>query len=171
MANLLGDVEIQTRFAQLDEIRMRVEKIETDTQQLWPRLALDEADSQQLQITTGELKWEHEKDMENFYLFQKSQSQFAEELSKLKLQINDSNSLPRKLEQRIELLEVLMGKVKKAFAGMKLAGGVLANDGQAQSSTMLRYQLVRTITISSSCFLNLTICVRMGRLRTKEIMQ
>jgi hypothetical protein len=134
--NAAMDAEIRTKLTQLDEFRIRLERIEADTQQLWPRLALDEADAQQLHLTTEALKWEREKDMENFYLFQKSQSQFAEELSKLKLQINDSHSLPRKLEQRVELLEVQMAKVKRTVTGMRLAGGV-ADDGRSISSPLL----------------------------------
>jgi hypothetical protein len=64
------DPEIRLKFAQIDELRIRMERLEADTQQLWPRLALDEADAQQLHLTTEALKWEREKDMENFYLFQ-----------------------------------------------------------------------------------------------------
>eukprot|EP00026_Physarum_polycephalum_P000344 Phypoly_transcript_00344.p2 GENE.Phypoly_transcript_00344~~Phypoly_transcript_00344.p2 ORF type:complete len:606 (+),score=80.58 Phypoly_transcript_00344:1176-2993(+) len=134
--NSAWDSDVRAKLAQLDELRIRLERIETDTQQLWPRLALDEADAQQLHLTTDALKWERQKDMENFYLFQKSQSQLAEEISKLKLQVNDSHSVPRKLDQRVELLEVQMGKVKRTVTGMRLSGTV-GDDGRSLSSPTL----------------------------------
>ena len=132
------DADVRLKLAQLDELRIRLERIESDTQQLWPRLALDEAEAQQHHITTEALKWEREKDMENFYLFQKSQSQFAEELSKLKLQVTDFHSPPHKMEQRLELLESQMGNVKRTVNGMRAAaGGLVRDDSRSTSSPTL----------------------------------
>eukprot|EP00026_Physarum_polycephalum_P011102 Phypoly_transcript_11301.p1 GENE.Phypoly_transcript_11301~~Phypoly_transcript_11301.p1 ORF type:complete len:238 (+),score=51.97 Phypoly_transcript_11301:51-716(+) len=90
--------------------------------------------------------------MENFYLFQKSQSQFAEELSKIKLQINDAHSLPRKLEQRTELLEVYMEKVKRAFAGMKTSGGGGGGVAVSESSDLRSKALDDSISIPQPSF-------------------
>lgn len=110
--------------------------------QLWPRLALDEADLQQLHINAEELRWEREKYMENFYLFQKSQTQIAEELSKLKMKIDDSNNLPRRLEQRVDLLEVQNGKLKRMIVGKKLNCGEEWNDARSRSAPILHVIII-----------------------------
>lgn len=76
--------------------------------------------------------------MENFYLFQKSQSQIAEELSKLKLQIDECNTLPRRLEQRVDILEVQNGKLKRMLAGRKLKYGDEWCDARSKSAPLLQ---------------------------------
>lgn len=91
----------------MDEIKVRFVQFESEVQ-------IQKRD-------TESLKWERQKDMENFYLFQKSQSRFAEELSRFQLELRECKVFPQKLSQKVEQMEVFSARLSKSVAGLKLA--------------------------------------------------